>query len=202
MGDREEVDRCIQSTSGLARHSHDRLVAEKIFRQSGNIIFDSGFPFVVLLLVVNEIIAVVLGARTDVAEGLETGRRGGVSVDVDHFAAFNVLEKSHSGVASVVLHHQRVVLPGTHVESGVLKDAPLPIRALRWVVQEILAHRCQVLAAQALLFLKFVLAVSESATLLFLTVLTGLAIEPEAAKLSLDLLLPAVLHLLLCLRHR
>jgi len=61
------------------------------------------------------------------------------------------------------------------------------------MLEEVLADRCQVLSAKTLLLLKLVLAVSKAAALLFLAVFAVLALEPEAAQLSLDLLLPAVL---------
>lgn len=69
------------------------------------------------------------------------------------------------------------------------------------MIQEVLAHRGQILAAQAFLLLEFVLAVRKAATLLFLAVFTVLAVQPEAAQLGLDLLLPAVLHLAGWLGH-
>ena len=43
--------------------------------------------------------------------------------------------------------------------------------------------------------MKFFLTVGKSTALVFLAVLTGLSIQPELAQLSLDLLLPSVLHL-------
>lgn len=65
------------------------------------------------------------------------------------------------------------------------------------MLQEVLANRCQVLSAETFLLLKFFLSVSKAAALLFLTVFTLLAIKPESAKLSLDLLFPPILRLLL-----
>ena len=128
-------------------------------------------------------------------ESVETGRRGCVGVDVDNLAALDVLEKSHCCVARVVLHHCSVVLSLAHVVSWVLEDASLTIRTLRWVVQEILADRCQVLTAEAFFLLKLVLSVSEAAALLLLAVFARLSIEPELAEFSLDLFLPSVLDL-------
>ena len=66
------------------------------------------------------------------------------------------------------------------------------------MVQEILANRCQVLTAEALLLLKLVLSVSEAAALLLLAVFARLSIEPELAEFSLDLFLPSVLDLDSC----
>lgn len=63
------------------------------------------------------------------------------------------------------------------------------------MVQEILTHRCQVLAAQALFLLQLVLSMSESTALLFLAVFAILSVQPEFAQLRLDLLFPAVLVL-------
>ena len=83
-----------------------------------------------LLVGVHVVVSVVFGAVADLFEGVETGRRGGVSVDVDHFAALDVLEKSHGCVARIVLHHRRVVLALPHVVGRVLEDASLTVRAL------------------------------------------------------------------------
>lgn len=58
--------------------------------------------------------------------------------------------------------------------------------------QEVLADRCQILSAETLLLLKFILSVRESATLVLLEVLAGQTLQPELAKLGLDLLLPSV----------
>lgn len=57
--------------------------------------------------------------------------------------------------------------------------------------QEVLADRCQILSAETLLLLKFILSVRESATLVLLEVLAGQTLQPELAKLGLDLLLPS-----------
>lgn len=119
--------------------------------------------------------------------------RGGVGVDVDHFAAFDILEKSHRRVARVVTDHVSVVLALAHVEGRVLEDAPLAVGALGRVNEEVLADRGQVLPAQALLFLELLLAVSEATALILLAVFALLAIQPEAAQFGLDLFLPSVL---------
>ena len=59
---------------------------------------------------------------------------------------------------------------------------------------EVLAHGCQVLLAESLLFLKFILSMGKAAALLLLGVGALLTHEPEAAKLSLYLLFPGTLH--------
>ena len=86
-------------------------------------------------------------------------------------------------------------MPLAHVIGWVLEDAPLAIRALGWVLQEILTNRCQILSAEAFLLLKLLLAVSEATALFLLAVLARLTVEPELAQLGLDLLFPAVLNL-------
>jgi len=85
--------------------------------------------------------------------------------------------------------------------SRVLEDAALAIGALGWVLKEVLADGGEVLSAETLLLLELLLAVSEATTLLLLTIFALKALEPEAAKLSLDLLLPAVLEVLVAHRH-
>jgi len=61
------------------------------------------------------------------------------------------------------------------------------------MLKEVLADRSQVLSAETLLLLKLILAVSEATALLFLAIFAVLALKPEAAQLSLDLLLPTIL---------
>jgi hypothetical protein len=90
------------------------------------------------------------------------------------------------------LGHSGVVLALANVISGVLEDASLAVRALGGVVQEVLANRGQVLAAQTFLLLELVLAVGKPTALLLLAVFAVLAVEPEAAELSLDLFFPAI----------
>jgi len=147
------------------------------------------------LLGVDEVFAVVLGTGANVTECAETWSRGGVGVDIDDLASLNVLEKSHSSVSCVVLHHVAVGLAFSNVEGRVLEDASLAVSALRRMVQEILADRGEVLTGQALFLLELLLAMSEAAALFLLTVFALLAVEPEAAQLGFDLLLPAILHL-------
>ena len=144
---------------------------------------------------VGEVVAAILGTAADSSEGGETGSRSGVSVDVDHFAALDVLEKSHRRVACVVLSHSGVVLALADVKTGVLEDASLAVCAFGRVVQEVLANRGQVLAAQTLLLLELVLAVGKSTALFLLAVFAVLAVEPEATEFGLDLLLPAIFQL-------
>jgi len=76
-----------------------------------------------------------------------------------------------------------------------LEDASLTVGALGWVLQEVLADRCQVLSAQALLLLEILLSVREAATLVLLQVFAGQTLEPELAQLGLDLLFPGVVGL-------
>ena len=59
------------------------------------------------------------------------------------------------------------------------------------MLQEVLADRCQILSAEALLLLKFLLSVRESAALVLLEVFAGQTLQPELAKLGLDLLFPS-----------
>lgn len=76
-----------------------------------------------------------------------------------------------------------------------LENASLTIGALAWMVQKVLAYRCQVLLTKPLLLLKFVLSVREATALLLLGVGALLAHEPEATKLGLHLLFPGVFHI-------
>lgn len=154
-----------------------------------------GLFSLIIFIFIDVVLAVVLGAAADVAEGLETGSGSGVRVDIDGLATLNILEKSHSRVARVILHHIGVGLTCSDVVRGVLENASLTIRALRGVLKEVFADGGKVLSAEALLLLELILAVCESAALLFLAVLARLTLEPEAAELSLDLLLPAILGL-------
>jgi hypothetical protein len=145
------------------------------------------------VLFIDKVLAIVLGTGADMLEGVETRSGGSIGVDIDNLAALDVLEKSHGSIAGIVLHHSFVVLARTYIKSGVLEDAALPIGALRWMLQKVLADRGKILSAQTLLLLELFLAVGESTALLLLAVFAGLAIEPEAAEFSLDFLLPSVL---------
>jgi len=73
-----------------------------------------------------------------------------------------------------------------------LEDAPLAVGALGRMLEEVFADRGQVLTAEALLLLEFILTVSEATALFLLTVLALHAHEPETAKLGLNLLFPAI----------
>jgi len=154
---------------------------------------ENGRVIDVLLILVYVVLSVVLRATADVSEGLQAGRRGGICVDIDGIGTLNVLEQAHCRVACVVLHHFRVALTRLHIVSGVLEDAPLAVSALRGMLQEVLADRCQVLSAQSLLLLELLLSVRKATALVFLQVFARLALEPELAKLGLDLFLPCVL---------
>ena len=144
----------------------------------------------------DEILAVVLRAAADAPEDAQAGRRRCVRVDVDYLAALDILEKSHGGVSCVVLDHVRVLLALAHVESRMLENASLPIRALRRMLKEVLANRCQVLPTEALLFLELFLPVGKPTALLLLAILALLPVQPKPAQLRLYLLLPPVLLLL------
>ena len=150
---------------------------------------------VFLSIGIDEVFAIVLCAAADVSESTETRSCSGVGVNVDNLAALYVLEKSHCCVAGVVLDHVSVVLALADIKSRVLENAALAISALRWVLKEVLAYRCQVLSAESLLFLKLILAVGKTTALLFLAVLALLTVEPESAQLCLNLLFPTILCL-------
>ena len=77
----------------------------------------------------------------DTFEDGETWSGGSVGVNVNDFAALDILEKSHRRVASIVLDHVRVLLTFAHIKRRVLEDASLAIVALRWVNKKILTHR-------------------------------------------------------------
>ena len=83
-----------------------------------------------LLFGVHVVVSVVFGTVADLFKGVETGRRGSVCVDVDHFASLDVLEKSHGCVARIVLHHRLVILALSNIVGWVLEDASLSVRAL------------------------------------------------------------------------
>jgi len=127
----------------------------------------------------------------NVLEGIQSGSGGRVRVYVEYISTFDLLEQSHCGVSLVVLHHARVALPFSHVLGWMLEDASGPISALAWVFQEILAYRCEVLSAEGLFLLKFLLSVSESASLVLELILALKASEPEPTQFGLDLSLPS-----------
>jgi len=151
------------------------------------------FEIFFLLLLLNVVLAVVLRTAADVSEGLQAWCGGRICVDVDGIATLDVLEQTHCRVACVVLHHFRVGLTRLHIVCRVLEDASLAIRALRGVLQEVLADRCQVLSAKSLLLLKLVLSVREATALFLLQVFARQTLEPELAQLGLDLFLPLTL---------
>ena len=74
-----------------------------------------------------------------------------------------------------------------------LEDASLAVGALGRMLEEVFADRGQVLTAEALLLLEFILTVREATALLLLTVFALHAHEPETTKLGLNLLFPAIL---------
>ena len=126
---------------------------------------------------------------------MQTWRGRCIRIDVDGVTALDVLEQAHCRVPCVVLHHFRIALACLHIVGRVLEDASLTVCALRWVLQEVLADRCQVLSAQALLLLKLLLSVREATALVLLEVFAGKTLEPELAQLGLDLLFPGVVDL-------
>ena len=136
---RARFDACVALGHSLSAH------AEKVAREGGLL----GH----LLFGIDVVLTVVLGTAADVLECLEARRRGCVCIDVDGLAALDILEQSHRGVASIVLHHLGVRLAAAHVVRRVLEDAALAIGALGGVIKEVLADRCQVLSAESLLFL-------------------------------------------------
>ena len=74
-----------------------------------------------------------------------------------------------------------------------LENASLSICALGRMLQKVLANGSQILPAQTFLFLEFILTMCKSTSLIFLTVLACLTIEPETTQFGFDLLLPASL---------
>jgi len=141
------------------------------------------------------IFSAILHIAADGAEYWQTGSSCCVGVYVENICALNLLEQPHRSVPGVVSHHVRVVLTLAHVKGRVLEDAALSISTLGGVVKEILAYRGHVLLAEALLLLKFVLAMGKPAALLLVLVLALESIEPELAEFSLDLSLPSILVL-------
>lgn len=144
---------------------------------------------------IGDVLTGVLRAIADPAEDAETRSGGSIGVNVNYFAALDILEKSHRSVARVVLDHVGVVLALAHVEARVLEDAALSISAFGGVVEEVFADGCKVLSAESFLFLQLFLPVGKTAALLLLTVLAVLTVKPESAQLGLDLLLPTILSL-------
>ena len=86
------------------------------------------------------VFTIIFGATTDALESCKAWRRCSVSVNVDDFTAFDVLEKPHCCVASIVLHHLGVLLALANIESWVLENAALAISALGRVLKEVLAY--------------------------------------------------------------
>jgi len=158
--------------------------AEKVLGEGGNLNL-----FIVFIDIV---FTVVLCTTANLFEGGETRSSSGVGVYVQNLGALDVLEKSHCSVAGVILNHFGVVLTLTNVIGWVLEDAPLTVGALGRMLEEVFADRGQVLTAESLLLLEFILTVSEATALFLLAVLALHAHEPETAKLGLNLLFPAI----------
>jgi len=76
------------------------------------------------------VFAVVLGARADALECVETGSSGGIGVDVNHLATLYILEKSHRSVARIILDHIGVILTDSNIKRRMLKDASLTVGTL------------------------------------------------------------------------
>ena len=158
--------------------------AEKVLGEGGNL-----YLFIIFTDIV---FTVVLCTTANLFEGGETRSSSGVGVYVQNLGALDVLEKSHCSVAGVVLNHFGVVLTLTNVIGWVLEDASLAVSALGRMLEEVFADRGQVLTAESLLLLEFILTVSEATALFLLAVLALHAHEPETAKLGLNLLFPAI----------
>jgi hypothetical protein len=161
------------------------LRAEKVLGEGGNL-------NLLIAFFVDIVFTVVLCLTANLFEGGETGSSSGVGVYVQNLSALDVLEKSHCSVAGVVLNHFFVVLTLTNVIGWVLEDASLAVGALGRMLEEVFADRGQVLTAETLLLLEFILTVSEATALFLLAVLALHAHEPETAKLGLNLLFPAI----------
>lgn len=73
---------------------------------------------------------VTFGALCNLLEDGQAGRLECVRVNVQRFGALNVLEHAHCRVAHIVLHHVAVGLALVHVQSRVLENAPVAVRAL------------------------------------------------------------------------
>ena len=161
------------------------LRAEKVLGEGGSL-------NLLIAFFVDIVFTVVLCTTANLFEGGETGSSSGVGVYVQNLGALDVLEKSHCSVAGVVLNHFGVVLTLTNVIGWVLEDASLAVSALGRMLEEVFADRGQVLTAESLLLLEFILTVSEATALFLLAVLALHAHEPETAKLGLNLLFPAI----------
>ena len=161
------------------------LRAEKVLGEGGSL-------NLLIAFFIDIVFTVVLCTTANLFEGGETRSSSGVGVYVQNLGALDVLEKSHCSVAGVILNHFGVVLTLTNVIGWVLEDAPLTVGALGRMLEEVFADRGQVLTAESLLLLEFILAVSEATALFLLAVLALHAHEPETAKLGLNLLFPAI----------
>ena len=107
-----------------------RSFSEKLRRFGGYRLILNGWLFIRI----DEVVAIVLCTATNTFEDCETRSGSCVGIDVDYLTTLNVLEKSHSCVASVVLDHVGVFLALSDIESRMLEDTPLPVRALRGVI--------------------------------------------------------------------
>ena len=85
---------------------------------------------VYLLILVNKVFSVVLGAAADISESLEARCGGRVCVDIDGVSTLDFLEQAHCRVACVILHHFRVGLTRLDIVCWVLEDASLAVGAL------------------------------------------------------------------------
>jgi len=135
------------SARGLTDHpscqsvSYSLRLTEKVAgKGSGGRIFGGGVFFSLLFDGVDKVLTIVFGTTADSFEAGETRSRGGIGVDIDNLTALDILEKSHSSVACIVLHHISVVLAYAHIVGRVLEDAALTVGALGRVVKEVLAY--------------------------------------------------------------
>ena len=164
-------------------------VAELVTGKGGR---RDGLSFVDLVDRIHEVFSTVFRGTANSSEGGKTRGSGSVSVNVNYLAALNILEKSHRRVPRVVLDHVSIVLSNAHVKGWVLENASLSVRALRRVIQEVLAYRCKVLPTEAFLLLELVLAMRETTSLFLLTIFAVSTVKPKSAQLSPDFLLPPV----------
>lgn len=125
-------------------------------------------------------------------EGAQTGGLQGVGVDIDGLGAGDVLEQSHCCVFDILAEDVFVLLALRGVHRGVLENAPIAIRAFRWVLDEVLAHGGQVLLVKVLLGLKFMFSMCKAAALLLVAVVARQSAQPKFAQLGANLSLPLV----------
>jgi len=92
------------------------------------------------LFLVNFLFILVLSIIANVFEHIQSRSGSCVSVYVEDVSTFDLLEESHSRVSLVILHHFGIALSLFNVVRWMLEDASGTIRALTWVLQEVLAY--------------------------------------------------------------